>query len=304
MSIKKYTAHTKDVGGIPVARLLPQGKRHTIGAWCFLDHAGSDDLQFADDSNGLQVGSHPHTNLQTFTWMLKGEVWHQDSLGFRQLIRPKQVNLMTAGTGSRHGIAHTEQTPDGIRDLHAIQLWIALPMNRDIKPNFEHYPKLPEWSDNGIRYILTTGSYGGHTAPTTQFSPLVGVDMQFERAGEFCIEQVPDFEYGFLVIKGELIINGTTYRQDELAVLSDCVRADGDLTLWAAADTHIMLLGGEPLPHPTVIWWNFVADSVDALHQAVQDWNGRSPRFGAEINLDGTALKRLTAPAVPDGLTA
>lgn len=302
MSVDKFTAQTKDVGGIPVARLLPQAKRRTIGAWCFLDHAGSDELKFAEESDGLQVGSHPHTNLATFTWMLKGEVWHTDSLGFRQLIRPKQVNLMTAGTGSAHGIAHTEQTPDGIKDLHAVQLWIALPMNKDIKPNFEHYPSLPEWQADGIRYTLTIGSYHGHTAPTTQYSALVGVDMQFEQGGAFTIEEQDGFEYGFLIIKGELTINGTTYTQDELAVLSDCQNADGKLELSASPDAHILLLGGEPLPHPTLIWWNFVADSREALCQAVEDWNSHSPRFGKEIDLNGTTLRRLVAPQVPEAL--
>lgn len=296
MSIDKILAKTKDVGGIPVARLLPQPQRKTVGAWCFLDHAGP--AEFESDSLGLQVGLHPHTNLQTFTWMLKGEVWHQDSLGSRQLIRPKQVNLMTAGTGANYGISHTEQTPAGIHDLHAVQLWIALPMNQRIGPSFDHYPTLPEWHENGIDYVLTTGRYLGRQAPTKQFSPLVGVDMQFKQSQTFEIERVAGFEYGILVLKGQLVLNGKHYQADELAVLFDCENANGELELWAEAGTHLMLLGGEPLPHPTVIWWNFVADSVSALEQAVTDWNNGHPRFG-NINLDGSPLKRLPAPAVP-----
>ncbi|MDG2939242.1 pirin family protein [Bisgaard Taxon 10/6] len=296
MSIDKLTANTKNVGGIPVARLLPQSRRKTVGAWCFLDHAGP--AEFAQDSAGLQVGAHPHTNLQTFTWMLQGEVWHQDSLGNRQLIRPKQVNLMTAGTGDKRGISHTEQTPEGVHDLHAVQLWIALPMDQEIEPNFEHYPVLPEWEQDGVQYILTTGNYLGHQAPTTQFSPLVGVDMQFKQAQSFNIERQPTFEYGILVLKGEIEVNGKGYGADELVVLSDCANADDGLQLWAEQGSHIMLLGGEPLPHPTVIWWNFVADGKEALEQAVTDWNNRHPRFG-DIDLQGTLLKRLVAPELP-----
>ena len=104
-AIQKITANIKDVGGIPVARLLPTAKRRSIGAWCFLDHAGPS--VFAEGEAGLQVGAHPHIGLQTFTWMLAGEVLHKDSLGNEQMIRPNQVNLMTAG----RGISHTEQTP-------------------------------------------------------------------------------------------------------------------------------------------------------------------------------------------------
>lgn len=296
MSVDKFLAKTKDVGGIPVARLLPQNKHRTVGAWCFLDHAGP--ATFSQENKGMQVGLHPHTNLQTFTWMLEGEVWHQDSLGNRQLIRPKQVNLMTAGTGNQRGISHTEQTPAGVKNLHAVQLWIALPMNQEIEPNFEHYPQLPEWSDQGIDYILTTGSYQGRQAPTSQFSPLVGVDMRFQQAQAFEIERQDKFEYAILVINGTVKINGERYAKDEIAILSDCAAAQEELTLWAEQGTHIMLLGGEPLPHPTVIWWNFVADKVEDLEQAVNDWNNQHPRFGT-IDLQGTELSRLTAPAIP-----
>lgn len=296
MSVDKFLAKTKDVGGIPVARLLPQNKHRTVGAWCFLDHAGP--ATFSQENKGIQVGLHPHTNLQTFTWMLEGEVWHQDSLGNRQLIRPKQVNLMTAGTGNQRGISHTEQTPAGVKNLHAVQLWIALPMNQEIEPNFEHYPQLPEWSDQGIDYILTTGSYQGRQAPTSQFSPLVGVDMRFQQAQAFEIERQDKFEYAILVINGTIKINGESYAKDEIAILSDCTSAQEELKMWAEQGTHIMLLGGEPLPHPTVIWWNFVADKVEDLEQAVNDWNNQHPRFGT-IDLQGTELSRLTAPAIP-----
>ena len=298
MNSQTLTANTKDVGGIPVARLIPQSKRRTIGAWCFLDHAGP--AEFAEGSHGLQVGSHPHTNLQTFTWMLEGEVWHQDSLGFRQLIRPKQVNLMTAGTGDARGIAHTEQTPEGVNRLHAVQLWIALPMNQEIEPNFEHYPELPEWHENGVDYVLTSGQFGGHTAPTTQYSPLLGVDIQFKETQTLTIPAQAGWEYGALVIAGSVAAaDGTRAAADELLFIE---QAEDSFTLTAEAGSHIMLLGGEPLPHPTVIWWNFVADSRDALRRAVDDWNNASPRFGKEIDLNGTGLKRLPAPEVPQGL--
>ena len=109
-----------DVGGITVRRLLPRATRRTVGAWCFVDHAGPIDAADAT----MQVGPHPHTGLHTVTWMLEGEVVHRDSLGSEQLLRPGQVNLMTAG----HGVAHAEQVPGGgHRPPAAVQLWVAQP---------------------------------------------------------------------------------------------------------------------------------------------------------------------------------
>ena len=215
MTITKITAKTHDVGGIPIARLLPNRTHRTIGAWCFLDHAGP--AHFAEQEDGMQVGAHPHTNLQTFTWMLEGEVLHQDSLGNRQTIRPKQVNLMTAGTGDNHGISHTEQTPEGIKTLHAVQLWIALPMHKTIAPDFRHYPEMPEWSDNGANFVLVNGSFAGRTAPTEQHSPLLGLDIRTSQAQTLGIPAKAGWEYGVLVLKGEVEIDGQAFAQDELA---------------------------------------------------------------------------------------
>lgn len=148
MNIKILEPRLADVGGIPIARLLPNKGKQPIGAWCFLDHAGP--AKFGEDELGLQVGRHPHTNLQTFTWMLEGEVLHKDSLGNEQVITKNKVNLMTAGTGLSQGISHTEQSVfsnnggsyDAAHALHAVQLWIALPTNQKIERSFHHYPTL------------------------------------------------------------------------------------------------------------------------------------------------------------------
>lgn len=307
MSVDKLTAKIKDVGGIPVARVLPNTKgRKTIGAWCFLDHAGP--AEFGEGNLGLQVGLHPHTNLQTFTWMLSGEVLHKDSLGNVQPIFPKQVNLMTAGTGLQQGISHTEQTPDYVHDLHAVQLWIALPMTQDIEPSFYNYPNLPSWTLDDVSYTLTTGEFAGYQAPTLQYSPLLGVDMQVTKHADLdatftkkiSIPTQANFEYGILVIKGEVTFQGSTYLADELILLTECnAQSTDSITIEASYGSHFMILGGEPLPHPTVMWWNFVDKDTDGLLQSVEDWNAHHARFG-DIDLTGTTLKRLVAPALPE----
>jgi hypothetical protein len=286
-TLQKITANIKDVGGIPVARLLPTAQRRSIGAWCFLDHAGP--AVFTEGEAGLQVGAHPHIGLQTFTWMLAGEVLHKDSLGNELLIRKHQVNLMTAG----RGISHTEQTPAHSREVHAVQLWIALPESaREVAPAFVHYPDLPMWSEQGVDYVLTTGQFGTHSAPTQQYSPLLGLDMIFKTEQAQSIALRADFEYGFLVLKGSLLIEGVRYEVDELAYLPT---GQTEVMVQASVDSHVMLLGGEPLAQEIIIWWNFVGTQRAQIDQAVADWNAHSPRFGS---ID-TELKRLVAPVPP-----
>ncbi len=288
MGVQKIVPRIADVGGIPVARALPNRARRTIGAWCFLDHAGP--AKFDASNPGMQVGEHPHINLQTFTWMLEGEVLHKDSLGNEMLIRSKQVNLMTAG----HGIAHTEQTPAGIKTLHAVQLWIALPQSdTPIAPAFDHYPELPEWDRGLARFTLLTGEYDGRLAPTRQFSPLVGVDVDIAGQETLTLQLKPEFEYGLFIITGETAdINGEAIALNEVAYLGT---GQNQVEVCTRGATRMLLLGGTPLDIPDFqIWWNFVGTRADII-QASKDWAAHTERFG-KVDTD---MKRLDAPELP-----
>lgn len=288
MTIQRIKPRIADVGGIPVARALPNRERRTIGAWCFLDHAGP--ARFEAGNPGMQVGEHPHINLQTFTWMLEGEVLHKDSLGNEQLIRRKQVNLMTAG----HGIAHTEQTPPGIDVLHAVQLWIALPeLETRIEPAFEHYGQLPEWQEGKASFTLLTGEYAGRKAPTRQFTPLVGVDIEIAGRDSIDLPLSPEFEYGVFLITGEpAVIGSELFELNEVAFLGT---GQSTVQIRTTDATRLLLLGGTPMDVSDFqIWWNFVGRRTDII-QAQKDWNARDPRFG-KVDTD---MKRLVPPDLP-----
>ena len=121
--VEVLTPREVPLGGpraMTVRRTLPQRQRSLIGAWCFLDHYGPDDVA---DTGGMSVAPHPHTGLQTVSWLFTGEIEHRDSAGHHAMVRPGELNLMTAG----HGISHSEvSTPDD-HGLHGAQLWVALP---------------------------------------------------------------------------------------------------------------------------------------------------------------------------------
>lgn len=286
---QRVSARSSDVGGIPVARLLPHRQRRLIGAWCFLDHAGP--ASFDDGQPGLIVGPHPHTCLQTFTWMIAGEVLHRDSLGCEQIIRPGQVNLMTAG----HGISHIEETVPGCNTLHAAQLWIALPhAERFTAPRFDHYPELPEFGLGKLAATLLVGEYAGFRAPTLSFSPLIAMDLQWRGSGQNALELRPEFEYGILPLEGGgLHLDGSALAIDELAYLGqqrDSIRLD------YSGSGRALLIGGEPLDAEITIWWNFVAHSKADIERAQKDWIGGDPRFGDIRDARG---RRLEPPPIP-----
>jgi len=292
-TIEKIAARAADLGnGMVIRRALPSRQRRMVGAWCFLDHAGP--VEFVP-GHGMNVGAHPHTALQTFTWLIEGEVLHRDSLGNVQVIRPGQVNLMTAG----RGIVHTEESLPDERRLHAAQLWIALPSGvANCAPAFDHYPELPRWRAGDCAFTLLAGTFAGKTAPARLHSPLVGVDVCSAQGGAVALALDPRFEYGILPLEGRVTLAGEDFATDEFAYLG---AGAATLDLELAADSRILLLGGEPFGEQIVMWWNFVGYSKAEIARAQRDWASGDQRFGEVAGYQG---QRLAAPPLPwAGLT-
>lgn len=284
-SPQRLTAREADIGGgVKVHRLIPSRQRRLIGAWCFLDHAGP---AVFETGGGMRVGPHPHIGLQTFTWMLEGEVLHRDSLGNEQVIRPGQVNLMTAG----HGISHTEESLPDQERLHAAQLWIALPYDdRNVAPAFDHYPDLPQWTDQGATFTLLAGEMNGERAPARIYSDLLGVDLASTERVTLTLPLRPDWEYGFLPLQGGIEIDADAFGPNELAFLAP---GTDSITVTLAPGSRILLVGGAPFGREIVMWWNFVGHSKEEVADAQHAWEAESPRFGTVTGFDGP---RLVAP--------
>src|SRR5262245_63432247 len=166
------SARLARVGDVEVRRLLPLRRRRSVGAWCFVDHYGP---MSVDGVAGMQVPPHPHIGLQTVTWLLEGNVLHRDSLGSEQMIRPGQLNLMTAGVG----IAHSEETPGRHSGtLHGLQLWVALPdAQRHVAPGFDHYSKLPVAAMGACHAVVLMGEFDGVRSPARAYSRMVGAEV-------------------------------------------------------------------------------------------------------------------------------
>lgn len=281
--------HSELGEGFNIKRALPTRECRMVGAWCFLDHIGPADMRNTD---GMHVGAHPHTCLQTFTWMISGEILHRDSLGSEQVIRPGQVNLMTAG----RGISHTEDSVPKVSTLHAAQLWIALPPEcADMPPAFEHYPDLPNWQADGVEYTLLAGQWQNRVAPTRVFSPLVGLDVFAANAASLSLPLQQQFEHGLLVLSGQVTINQQPYDGNDFAYLARGVER---VELQLSAGARVLLVGGEPFASPMTMWWNFVGPSKTHIAQAQKDWESNSTRFGTVKDGEN---RRLQAPALPAG---
>ena len=285
-ALERLHTHVAEVGaGLRVRRALPTRARRRVGAWVFFDHIGP--AEFAP-GQGLNIGPHPHIGLQTFTWMIEGELLHRDSLGFEQRIRPGQVNLMTAG----RGIAHAEESvaPERGGRVHATQLWIALPDHeRQRAPGFRHHPELPHGEQGGFELTLLAGEAIGARSPVEVFSPLLGLDLKASGAASTQIEVSPDFEHAVLCLNGAVEVEGERIEPGMLLYLG--TQRDS-IALRTENAAQALLIGGEPMNEDILVWWNFVARTPEEIARAAQDWNaGR--HFG---EVAGTKLARIPSP--------
>jgi hypothetical protein len=230
--------------------------------------------ELVTETRGLDIGPHPHTGLQTVTWLVAGEVLHRDSLGSEQVIRAGQLNLMTAGGG----VTHSEEATGRYRgQLHGVQLWVAQPeATRHGPAAFEHHADLPqvEW-DNAVATVLV-GSFATASSPARRDTALVGVDAALE-PGTGAWPLRPEFEYALVVLDGAVLVDDQAVRPGQLA---DLGRGRAEVALEASDPTRVLLLGGEPFPEPILMWWNFVVRSRDELDSARRQWESADPRFG------------------------
>jgi redox-sensitive bicupin YhaK (pirin superfamily) len=272
-----------------VQRVLPHRERRTVGAWCFLDQFGPDLL---GDGPGMRVPPHPHTGLQTVSWLLAGEILHRDSLGSEQLIQPGQLNLMTSG----HGIAHSEESPVQRPDtLHGLQLWIALPEDARHGPAaFDHHAALPVVHDGGLTVTVVIGEHAGARSPARAYTPLVGLDISVRESRTAPLALSPVFEYAVVCSAGSADVAGVRLDPGSLLYLG---RGRTDLRVDAAPGTRLFLVGGEPFEEELVMWWNFVGRSHEDIVEARSQWEAEAARFGVVRGYDG---ERLGAPPLPN----
>lgn len=251
-----------------VKRILPFRLRRMVGPFIFMDHAGPV-TNVPASASSLDVLPHPHIGLSTVSYLFGGQVTHRDSLGVQQIIRPGEVNWMTAGSG----IAHSERFEDPATlaggQLEMIQTWVALPeKDEETAPSFTNYTpeQLPVFTDTGVWMRLIAGNAFGLRNDVKTHSPLFYLHVVLNAGARFGLPKEHE-ERGLYIAKGSVDISGTTYHEGQLLVFS---RSDEPLIL-AKENTTLMLLGGEPLGE-RYIWWNFVSSRRERIEQAKEDW--------------------------------
>lgn len=262
-----------DLGGFQVRRAVPTLQARSVGPFVFVDHMGP--AVFAP-GQAIDVRPHPHIGLATVTFLWAGQIGHRDTLGSEQVIRPGDVNWMTAG----RGIAHSERTPAALRQqeqpLHGMQTWVALPRNHEeTAPAFFHFSaeQLPQQRRNGAWLRVIAGRAYGEESPVQVFSDMLNVAIDLDADAEIDLD-TQHVERSLYVLEGEAQLDGVDIPNMHLVIPEPGARG----RLRAKTPVKAMLMGGEPLDGPRHLWWNFVSSSAERIEQAKDDW--RNGRFG------------------------
>lgn len=290
----KLVALGEGADAMTVRRTLPQLERSFVGAWCFADHYGPN---LVEATGGMDVAPHPHTSLQTVSWLFDGEIEHRDSGGVHDLVRPGEVNLMTSG----FGISHSEVTTAQTGYLHGVQLWVVLPeADKDLTREFQHH--VPDVvHERGVRARVFIGSLAGAASPIHTQTPLLGAEVVLDAGATWVAAVDPGFEHGVLVDTGHVDVDGVRLDRSFLGV-RDAGLDHLRLTNPTDAPARFVLLGGEPFDEGIVMWWNFIGRSHDDIVRLRQEWNDApDDRFGRVDGYRGPT-PRLRAPELPANL--
>ena len=264
---------SRDLGGFAVRRVLPAPGHRLVGPFIFFDHMGP--ATFAPGT-GMDVRPHPHINLATVTYLFEGEILHRDSLGSEQVIRPGEINWMTAG----RGIVHSERTPPDRRAagqrLDGIQLWVALPRaDEETEPAFHHHgaATLPELRQDGAHIRVLAGSAYGAVSPVHTFSPLFYADVTMTASSTIALPDEYE-ERAAYIADGVVTCGADRFEAGRMLVFTRGARA----VVRAESPARVVLVGGAPIDGERHIWWNFVSSSETRIEQAKREWKeGRFP---------------------------
>lgn len=286
---------------IPVSRVLPNKFRHFIGAWCFADAFGPADRA---TYGAMDVPPHPHTGLQTVSYLIEGAIEHRDSTGGEHTVRPGGVNVMTAG----RGIAHSEYQAADSDLLHGVQLWTVLPkFERYRDPGFSGVDAVPQFSlAEGVEAQLFAGTYLGHAADAPYFSPLEGVGLRIPANTTVTLPLETSFEHGLLALNDGVTVTGDADAQVPIqnGAIAYAPVGTREYVVTTAEDAVVVLIGGVPFEEEVVMFWNFIGESHDEVLEFREQWMrerrnaGDRPQYGTVVDDDNEPLASPRLPTV------
>lgn len=247
-----------------------------------MDYAGPADFPPSEHIRG--VGEHPHRGFETVTIVYAGEVEHRDSAGGGGLIKPGDVQWMTAASGLVHEEMHGKEFARTGGRFEMVQLWVNLPKkDKMAKPRYQgikndRIPRI-DLPDGAGTVRVIAGAYDGHQGPAQTFTPINLWDVRLQ-AGQTAHFKAPRGHTALVfALNGAVRLgSGEDLSEAEVVVLDREAEA---FSLTAQADAKVLLLMGKPLGEPVVGYGPFVMNTEGEIKQAFLEFQqGKMGRIG------------------------
>lgn len=273
----------REGAGFIVRRPFPSPELDLADPFLLLDEFGP-----ADYAPGEAQGApdHPHRGFETVTYMLAGEFEHEDSAGHRGVLRPGDVQWMTAGAGIVHSEMPSRQIREAGGRVHGFQVWVNLPSHLKMtQPRYQEIPaaRIPKaQSPDGLaRVTVIAGEALGVRAVIDTHTPILHQDWALEPQADVVVPQPAELHLVAYVFEGAVRLGDgdALVGEGQLAVLGpgDTVRLRGAGSA-AHGPARVLLLGGVPLGEPVARYGPFVMNTEGELRQAFHDY--QSGRMG------------------------
>jgi len=267
--------------GFPVRTMLSHHDQGAhISPFIMLDYAGP--AKFEPTAKRRGVGQHPHKGFETVTIVYDGEVEHRDSTGAGGVIRPGDVQWMTAASGILHEEYHSPAFARKGGRFEVVQLWVNLPAkDKSAKPGYQALldAEIPmvDLPNGAGKLRVIAGNFDGAKGPARTFTPINIWDVRVDRGKAVSLDVPEGHTLSVLVLSGTVQIGRQEIAREAQTVIF--ARNGGGITIEATADAKFLVLTGEPLDEPVVAYGPFVMNTADEIRQAMRDF--QSGRFGA-----------------------
>jgi len=254
--------------GVKLQRVFGYPRKGWLDPFLMLDHFGSDDP--TDYMAGFPW--HPHRGIETVTYMLSGEVRHEDSMKNTGVIKSGEIQWMTAGSGVLH--QEMPQKFDGV--MSGFQLWVNLPASHKMMaPRYQDIAAhlIPEFEWKGIRIRLAAGKFGEFTGPVKDImvKPLF-MDMTVPVGVQQTIDVNPDHTVFIYVFEGSAFFDQKMSHRIEAGTLVKLISGDQVFMASDQSDARFLLIAGKPLNEEIAWRGPIVMNTKEELYQAFEDY--------------------------------
>jgi redox-sensitive bicupin YhaK (pirin superfamily) len=279
--LRQHPAYRDDIGDLVTRRPVPGPGLEQMDPFLFLNHHGPQ--TYPANNRGLPFGPHPHRGFETVTFILDGELAHNDSAGGESIIKAGGIQWMTAGSG----LIHAELSPAAFKrdggPMEILQLWVNLPSRLKMtKPGYVglQAADIPTFTTDGGRVTVepVSGSWpgpgGGVEAPIQSLIDIQLAVLKFKPGGTFETPVARGRTVFLYVVAGQVAVGGTAVEPWHLIALGE-----GDTVRIEASSDAVILLGhAEPIGEPVASHGPFVMNTVEEIRQAITDYN--AGKFG------------------------